>query len=101
MNVEKVITKKTIQTDFDSIENRAITLAKYIIKTNSTVRQTASVFSVSKSTVHKDITARLKEINPALFADVQKVLLKNKKERHLRGGIATKIKYEKIKNHSK
>lgn len=75
------------------IEARAIAIAGYIIEEEATVRQAAAKFGISKSTVHKDASDRLKEINPALAAKVRKVLDKNKEERHLRGGLATKDKY--------
>lgn len=68
-------------------------LAHYIISTNSTVRAAAKKFRVSKSTVHKDVTERLQELNPGLAAEVKDVLESNKAERHLRGGMATKEKY--------
>ncbi|MFR8599668.1 MAG: sporulation transcriptional regulator SpoIIID [Clostridioides difficile] len=77
------------------IEERAIVVAKYILEKNTTVRQTAKTFGVSKSTNHKDVTERLKEINPSLAKEVKNVLDKNKSERHIRGGLATKLKYEK------
>ena len=77
------------------IEERAIVVAKYILETNTTVRQTAKTFGVSKSTIHKDVTERLEEINPTLAKEVKMVLEKNKSERHIRGGMATKLKYEK------
>ena len=77
------------------IEERAIVVAKYILATNTTVRQTAKTFGVSKSTIHKDVTERLEEINPTLAKEVKMVLEKNKSERHIRGGMATKLKYEK------
>ncbi|EQF29338.1 sporulation transcriptional regulator SpoIIID [Clostridioides difficile CD160] len=70
-------------------------VAKYILEKNTTVRQTAKTFGVSKSTIHKDVTERLKEINPSLAKEVKSVLDKNKSERHIRGGLATKLKYEK------
>ena len=70
-------------------------VAKYILEKNTTVRQTAKTFGVSKSTIHKDVTERLKEINPSLAQEVKNVLDKNKSERHIRGGLATKLKYEK------
>ena len=70
-------------------------VAKYILEKNTTVRQTAKTFGVSKSTIHKDVTERLKEINPSLAKEVKNVLDKNKSERHIRGGLATKLKYEK------
>ena len=77
------------------IEERAIIVAKYILEKNTTVRQTAKTFGVSKSTIHKDVTERLEEINPTLAKEVKMVLEKNKSERHIRGGMATKLKYEK------
>ncbi len=76
-------------------EDRAIVLGRYIAQTKSTVRATAKKFGVSKSTVHTDITVRLKRINPALYYEVRKVLDVNKEERHIRGGIATREKYKK------
>ncbi|OUP50217.1 sporulation transcriptional regulator SpoIIID [Lachnoclostridium sp. An181] len=75
------------------IEERAIEIAEYIIQENVTVRQTAKKFGVSKSTVHKDVTERLFQINPSLAHEVRKVLDTNKSERHIRGGRATKEKY--------
>ena len=77
------------------IEERAIVVAKYILEKNTTVRQTAKTFGVNKSTIHKDVTERLEEINPTLAKEVKMVLEKNKSERHIRGGMATKLKYEK------
>ena len=79
------------------IEERAVIVAKYILEKNTTVRQTAKTFGVSKSTIHKDVTERLEEINPSLAMEVKRVLEKNKSERHIRGGMATKLKYEKQK----
>lgn len=77
----------------DYIEERAINIANYIIDSNATVRQTAREFGVSKSTVHKDVTERLVQINPSLAKQARKVLDVNKKERHIRGGLATREKY--------
>lgn len=77
----------------DYIEERAIAIANYIIDNNATVRQTAKQFGISKSTVHKDVTDRLMQINPALAKEARKVLDVNKSERHIRGGLATKEKY--------
>ncbi len=68
-------------------------IAKYIIENNATVRQTAKQFGISKSTVHKDVTERLPQINPALAKTARKVLDVNKSERHIRGGLATREKY--------
>ena len=77
----------------DYIEERAISIANYIIDSNATVRQTAKAFGVSKSTVHKDVTDRLMQINPTLATQARQVLDVNKSERHIRGGLATKEKY--------
>lgn len=77
----------------DYIEERAIEIANYIIENNATVRQTAKMFGISKSTVHKDVTERLTQINPTLAKEARKVLDINKSERHIRGGLATKEKY--------
>lgn len=76
------------------IEDRVYEIAVYIIRTGCTVRACAGVFRVSKSTVHKDMTERLPELNPALADQVRKILDVNKAERHIRGGMATKAKYE-------
>ncbi|MGN1319020.1 MAG: sporulation transcriptional regulator SpoIIID [Lachnospirales bacterium] len=75
------------------IEQRAIEVGQYIIKSKATVRETAKRFGISKSTVHKDLTDRLVSINPQLAKDVRKILEINKAERHIRGGLATKRKY--------
>lgn len=75
------------------IEERAVDIANYIIEENATVRQTAKKFGISKSTVHKDVTERLNQINPTLAQRARKVLDFNKKERHIRGGLATREKY--------
>ena len=78
----------------DYIEERAVEIANYIIETNATVRQTSKKFGISKSTVHKDVTDRLVRINPALAGQARLVLDINKSERHIRGGMATKEKYQ-------
>lgn len=75
------------------IEERAIEIAQYIVEQNATVRQAAKRFGISKSTVHKDITERLSQVNPSLAAQARVVLDINKSERHIRGGMATKEKY--------
>lgn len=80
----------------DTVGERAIRLGEYIKENNATVRRTASVFHVSKSTVHKDVSERLKTEEPELYLQVKEVLEKNKSERHIRGGMATKEKYKKI-----
>lgn len=77
----------------DYIEERAMNIANYIIENNATVRQTAGQFGISKSTVHKDVTERLMQVNPALAKEARKVLDVNKSERHIRGGLATREKY--------
>ena len=74
-------------------QERCEILAEYMIEKNTTVRAVAYAFSVSKSTVHKDITEKLEKINPDLYDRARAVLQKNKSERHLRGGEATRIKY--------
>ena len=84
-----------------SIEERAIKLAQYIIDTKDTVRGAAKKFGVSKSTVHKDVSQRLLNINYTLAMQVRKVLDENKAERHIRGGMATKMKYRNKSNASK
>ena len=78
----------------DYIEKRVMEISNYIIESGSTVRQTAGVFGVSKSTVHKDITERLPQINDLVAARVRQILDNNKAERHLRGGAATRRKYQ-------
>ena len=79
-----------------SIEERAINLAHYIIDSKDTVRGAAKKFGISKSTVHKDVSERLKKINPSLAREVRLVLDENKAERHIRGGMATKMKYSNL-----
>lgn len=77
----------------EDIEERATEIGRYIVENGATVRQTAAVFRVSKSTVHKDVTERLPSVNHALAEEVRNVLDINKAERHIRGGMATKEKY--------
>lgn len=76
------------------IEERAIELAEYIIENKATVRAAAKKFGVSKSTVHKDLTERLERINRTLYLQAKEILETNKAERHIRGGIATRMKYK-------
>lgn len=80
----------------DYIEERVIELAQYILETGATVRTAAKKFRVSKSTVHKDVTERLAEINPAMASEVKSILDNNKAERHIRGGLATREKYKSL-----
>jgi len=80
-----------------SIEERANELAHYIIDSKDTVRGAAKKFGISKSTVHKDLSERIVKINPTLAAEVRLILDENKAERHIRGGMATKLKYEHMK----
>ncbi len=82
----------------DIVEKRCNILAKHIISNKATVRQTAKIYGVSKSTVHIDVTKRLSQTNPALAKEVSKVLEENKAQRHIRGGEATRQKYIKLKN---
>ena len=77
----------------DRAQDRAIIIGRHIVETGDTVRAAAEKFGVSKSTVHKDVSYRLEYINPALWREVRTVLEKNKSERHLRGGEATRQKY--------
>ena len=76
-----------------TIEERSVELAHYIVESKDTVRGAAKKFGVSKSTVHKDVSERLKKINPSLAKELRVVLYENKAERHIRGGMATKRKY--------
>ena len=78
----------------EPLENRACQLAVYMIETGATVRAAARHFGISKSTVHKDLSQRLKQHHPALYAQVREVLDVNKQERHIRGGMATRRKYK-------
>lgn len=75
-------------------KDRSEILAEYVIKTGATVRLTSQLFGISKSTVHKDLTYKLRQINPGLYSEVNEILQINKSERHLRGGEATKRKYQ-------
>ncbi len=77
-----------------NIEERACDLAVYIIENKATVRAAAKQFGISKSTVHKDLTERLKTVNPTLYHQVRELLDINKAERHIRGGMATRRKYK-------
>ncbi len=75
------------------VEERAAMLGRYIIESKATVRNAAKKFGISKSTVHKDVSQRLKKVNPSLYREVRQILETNKSERHIRGGMATKNKY--------
>ena len=75
---------------------RCVMLGEYLVENQATVRSAARVFGISKSTVHKDVTQILKNVNRSLYDDVQKLLNKNKQERHLRGGEATRLKYSEL-----
>ena len=79
----------------DTIEERACELAVYIIETGATVRAAAQHFGISKSTVHKDLSQRLPQFHPGLYGQVRQILDTNKRERHIRGGQATREKYRK------
>ncbi len=80
----------------EATQNRAVVLGEYIAAHKATVRATAGKFGISKSTVHKDVTERLQERDPILYGKVKKILELNKKERHIRGGLATRRKYKGI-----
>ncbi len=79
---------------YGSVKERCEELAVYLIENQTTVRNTAEQFGISKSTVHKDVSERLPKVNPVLSAEVHVLFEKNKSERHLRGGEATRIKYK-------
>ncbi len=81
----------------DFVEERATKLGLYIIENGATVRATAKIYGISKSTVHKDVSYRLRYINNKLYNQVKEVLELNKAQRHIRGGLATKEKYENLK----
>lgn len=82
----------------DEMQERAIMLGEYILETGATVRAAAKEFKISKSTVHKDVSQRLERINHELYRKVKKVLEFNLQERHIRGGNATKEKYERLRH---
>jgi len=77
-------------------DQRAVILGRYILENKTTVRAAAKIFGISKSTVHKDVTERLKSEDPELYAQVKDILEINKQERHIRGGLATRKKYRDI-----
>ena len=79
------------------IEERAVRLAEYITENRATVRAAAKKFGISKSTVHKDITERLESVSPELYTQVRGLLEQNKAERHIRGGMATRDKFKKLR----
>lgn len=76
------------------VKERSVILGEYIVKHRSTVRAAAKEFGISKSTVHKDLTEKLPVVSPSLYPEVKRILEINKQERHIRGGMATKRKYE-------
>lgn len=80
---------------FNDYEERAVELGRYITENKATVRNAAKKFGISKSTVHSDITTKLRRIDPVLYSEVRKILDINKEERHIRGGIATREKYKR------
>lgn len=80
----------------DYIEERVLEVANYIIDSKATIRKTAKIFGVSKSTIHKDMTERLPKINPQIAKEAKVILDINKAERHIRGGRATKLKYKSL-----
>ena len=88
-----MLSKESVFYDNINRERLIEEMGVYIVENNSTVRKTAERFGISKSTVHKDLTVYLKKINFALYREVEEVLQKNKSERHIRGGLATKRKY--------
>ena len=95
--MKKIVSHNASVSGKKEIEERAINLAQYIIDSKDTVRGAAKKFCISKSTVHKDVTERLMQINPLLAKEVRGILNENKAERHIRGGMATKLKYSHLK----
>ena len=81
---------------FEDKKERAVILGEYIVEKKATVRAAAKAFGISKSTVHKDLTEKLPHVSAGLYKEVKKVLETNKRERHIRGGMATKHKYEEM-----
>lgn len=79
---------------FRTDKERAVLFGEYMVSRKATVRATAAAFGVSKSTVHKDLTEQLPMLSPSLYSEVRKILEENKEQRHIRGGLATKHKYE-------
>lgn len=86
-----------MKTLIGNVDKRCVEIGEYIRDTGATVRRAAAVFGISKSTVHIDVTKRLRDIDKLLYNDVKKVLEENKAQRHIRGGIATREKYSKMK----
>lgn len=82
---------------FRTDKERAVQFGEYMVSRKATVRATAAAFGVSKSTVHKDLTEQLPELSPRLYRSVRRILEENKEQRHIRGGLATKHKYELAK----
>ncbi len=78
-----------------AVEERAVELGEYILQNKATVRAAAKRFHISKSTVHKDVSDRLRRVNPQLYSEVREILDVNKAQRHIRGGIATRAKYRR------
>lgn len=82
---------------YESIKQRVIEVSNYMLKSKKTIREIANQFGISKSTIHKDISERLKQIDYSLYEQVNKIIEEHKETRHIRGGESTKIKYLKIK----
>lgn len=80
----------------EQLKKRTITIARHVVKTHDTVRECSKIFGISKSTVHNDLSKRLKKINLFLYLKVKKILKFNFSQKHIRGGIATENKYKKI-----
>lgn len=82
---------------YESIDNRVIDVANYMLESKSTMREIAQVFNISKSTIHKDLSQRLKNVDYTLYQDVEKIIEEHKETRHIRGGKSTKLKYLRLK----
>ena len=92
----KIQQKRRVRAVKTQPNHRAEILGQYIIENRTTVRAAAKKFGISKSTVHKDVSERLPKVNPTLYVQVKDILEINKQERHIRGGLATKIKYQEL-----
>lgn len=85
------------ESEHPDLEHRCVLLGEYLLEKKATVRDAAKAFGISKSTVHKDVTEKLRQVSPSLYTEVHNLLLQNKAQRHLRGGQATRKKYQQLR----
>ncbi len=85
------------ESEHPDLEHRCVLLGEYLLEKKATVRDAAKAFGISKSTVHKDVTEKLRQVSPSLYTEVHTLLLQNKAQRHLRGGQATREKYQQLR----